>query len=182
MPRIIVNPEQLRQLSTQLLQIAEQLRNIDGRLTNSYNNIEFEVQERGQIDGEVMQARSRANELIGLSDSLARRITGKVQAFEEADREGAAGLPAAPPPMTLDGAGADPNAGGQQAGVQGAGSPGGSTVIVDQPSAGAASADGSSDAGGADSIAGGPADQAAPGAEAASADGAPGDGAAAPVE
>src|SRR5262245_40772200 len=109
MPRILLNLDGLRQLTSQLQQATDQLHQMDGRIRNLQADLDWEVRQREGLDGQITQARSQLSNLAGQTDFLSRFLTGKAQDFEDADRQFAdtvptlpAGLQAAlnaPPPL-----------------------------------------------------------------------------------
>jgi len=88
MPRIVVKPEALRAFSAQLQQAANDLRAVGGRVGGAMGGLDWEVRQKAGVDGQVNDARSRANALAGQAETLARYLVNKVQVFEEADRAG----------------------------------------------------------------------------------------------
>src|SRR5215210_3759328 len=95
MQRIILDPDRLRSLGSQLQQAAEQLRTLDGQLSSNFNNLDLELRQRANMDGQMAQVHSQAGNLAGQVEAMARGLTGKAQAFEEADRQSAAAIPTA---------------------------------------------------------------------------------------
>ncbi len=88
MPRIKVDPAQLRALSAQLQQIADDLQGIGGYIGNVIGGLDWEVRQKAGVEGQANDARSRANALAGQAEAMARYLATKAQAFEEADQQG----------------------------------------------------------------------------------------------
>lgn len=92
MYRIVVVPEQLRALSARLQQTAADLTTLGSRLGGAMSGLDWETRYKTGVDGMANDARSRANALASQAETMARYLTGKARAFEEADHEGARNL------------------------------------------------------------------------------------------
>ncbi len=92
MPRILVQPEYLRSVSTEWQRAAGELQALVGRLGSAFGSLDWEVREHAAVDEAWGQARGHANKLAGQAEDLARYLVAKAQAFEEADRAGATGI------------------------------------------------------------------------------------------
>lgn len=88
MPRITVRPEQLRSLSAQLQQIADDLHGVSGRMGSAISNLDWEARQKAGVDGQVNDARNRANTLADHALAMSRYLASKAEAFEEADGAG----------------------------------------------------------------------------------------------
>lgn len=91
MPRIKVDPVQLRALSTQLQQAAGDLQGIGGRIGSAMGSLDWEARQKAGVDARVSDARGRANALASQSEAMARYLVSKAHAFEEADQQGLRG-------------------------------------------------------------------------------------------
>lgn len=96
MTRILVVPEQLRSLSTQLRQTSRELNAISGRVGGALGELDWEARQKAGVDGVAGDARSRASALASQAETMAQYLIGKAQAFEAADQQGAAALPSVP--------------------------------------------------------------------------------------
>jgi len=92
MPRILVRPDQLRALGTQLLQVSGDLRGVEGRVSSALGGLGWEARQKAGVDGQTNQARSQARSLAAQAEEMSRYLTVKAQVFEEADRVGANGI------------------------------------------------------------------------------------------
>ncbi len=88
MPRILVNPDQLRALSAQLQQVSNELRSLAGRVNGAWNGLDWEVRHKATIGGQVSDSFGRAHALARQAATMAGYLLKKAQAFEEADRQG----------------------------------------------------------------------------------------------
>lgn len=88
MTRIIVVPETLRSLSSQLQRAAQEINAISGRVSGALGGLDWEARQKAGVDGQANDARGRASALASQAETMARYLTGKAQAFEEADRQG----------------------------------------------------------------------------------------------
>lgn len=89
MTYILVVPDQLRSLSTQLEQAAGELRTIRGQLNRALNNLDWEVRYQAGVERQWNGAYAQVNSLVNQSETLAHYLAAKAQAFEEADAAGA---------------------------------------------------------------------------------------------
>jgi hypothetical protein len=102
MTRILVDPDQLRSLSTRFEQVSQDLRTVAGRANASWNNLDLITRQKAAVGGQVSEAVSRGHALAREAMVRANYLLTKAQAFEEADGQGAAGLPGVPiPPIPL---------------------------------------------------------------------------------
>ena len=85
MTRIIVTPELLNNLSLQMTQSANQLRDIEGQLGRTLSELNWNVRQQANIDGQVNSARSQAKQLVEQADSMASYLTDRAEAFKQAD-------------------------------------------------------------------------------------------------
>lgn len=92
MYRIVVVPEQLRALSARLQQAATELDALGGHIGGAYGGLDWETRYKAGVEGQVGDARRRAAALAQQAEAMARFLTTKAQAFEEADRQGVAAL------------------------------------------------------------------------------------------
>lgn len=92
MPRILVTPGLLIDLSQQMSQSAGQLRDIDSQLGRALGGLEWEARQQAHVDGQVNSARSQARSLAEQADKLARYLVDRAQAFLDADRDGTSSL------------------------------------------------------------------------------------------
>lgn len=88
MARILVEPDYLRNLSAQWQQLATDLRATSGRLSGAFYGLDWEVRQSASVEGDWQSARGRAEMLAGRAEELARYLSQKAQAFEEADYAG----------------------------------------------------------------------------------------------
>jgi hypothetical protein len=91
---IVVVPDRLRSLGSQLNAAAESLSSLGNRLGGVMSSWDWESRHRTGVEGQVNQARSRANALAGQAQAMARYLLGRAEAFEQADGQGAAALAA----------------------------------------------------------------------------------------
>lgn len=63
MRRIVVDPDQLRILSTQLQQVSQDLHGVAGRVSGAWNGLDWEARQRSGLEGQVNSTRSQANAL-----------------------------------------------------------------------------------------------------------------------
>jgi len=92
MPRILVEPEYLRTLSARWQQLASDLRVVLGRLSGAMGGLDWQVRQSAGVEGEWQSARRRAEALASQAEDMARYLTGKARAFEEADYAGSLAL------------------------------------------------------------------------------------------
>ena len=90
--RIIVNPDQLRDLAKQLTHSGNELHAISDNLSHVLSYLDWEVRQKANVDAQVSTACAEANPLVAQTESMARFLTAKAQAFEEADGQGVANL------------------------------------------------------------------------------------------
>src|SRR5690242_10930374 len=107
MSRILLNTDQLRQLSQRLLDSADELRQLDSRLANLMDSLDMSVRQQANLDAQVGEMRSRASDLSNQAEASSHTLLNKTQAFEDADRESAQQIPEAPPKLDLAGIGKD---------------------------------------------------------------------------
>jgi uncharacterized protein YukE len=92
MTRIIVVPETLRSLSAQLQRAAQEINAVSSRVGGALGGLDWEARQKAGVDGQANDARSRASTLANQAETMARYLTSKAQAFEQADQQGAADL------------------------------------------------------------------------------------------
>lgn len=92
MPRILVQPEYLRECSALLRQSASELQSIASHLGGALGGLAWEARRAAGVEGEWQHARSLAVHLATHAESLARYLDAKAQAFEQADYTSAANL------------------------------------------------------------------------------------------
>lgn len=90
MVRILVTPERLNDLSRQMSQGAAQLRDIDSQLGRTLNGLNWEVRQQIKIEGQVQSARQQARQMAEQADVLARYLSERATAFEQADSRSSA--------------------------------------------------------------------------------------------
>ncbi len=88
MTRILVNPERLRALGAELQRALNELRATEQRAVSAWNGLDWEARQRAGAENQVNLARQRADSLASQTETLARYLANKAQAFEEADRQG----------------------------------------------------------------------------------------------
>lgn len=92
MTRIIVVPETLRSLSSQLQRAAQEINAISGRVSGALGGLDWEARQKAGVDGQANDARSRASALANQAETMARYLANKAQAFEQADAQSTADL------------------------------------------------------------------------------------------
>ena len=92
MTRILVDPDQLRSLSTRFEQISQDLRAVAGRANASWSNLDLIVRQKAAIGGQVSEAVNRGHALAREAMVKANYLLTKAQAFEEADGQGVGGV------------------------------------------------------------------------------------------
>ena len=90
--RILVTPERLDDLSRQMTQAANELRDLEGRLGRALGGLDWQVRRQANVEGQVHAARRQAQNLAGEAEGLARFLTDRAAAFRQADAEGAQSL------------------------------------------------------------------------------------------
>ncbi len=88
--RIVVVPERLRSLSSQLQLTARELGALSGRVGSALGGLDWETRRKAGVDGWVGDARGRANALAGQAETMAQYLSRKAQAFWDTDQVGAA--------------------------------------------------------------------------------------------
>jgi|GEM_PF-1717295 len=92
MTRIVVVPERLHSLSSQLQRTAQEINAIAGRVSGALGALDWEARQKAGVDGQANDARRRAAALASQAETMARYLMNKAQAFEQADQQGAADL------------------------------------------------------------------------------------------
>jgi|GEM_PF-3271360 len=92
MTRILVVPEQLRSLSSQLRQTSQELNAMSGRVGSALGGLDWEARQKAGVDGQANDACGRASALATQAETMARYLVNKAQAFAQADQQGAADL------------------------------------------------------------------------------------------
>ena len=90
--RILVTPERLDDLSRQMTQAANELRDLEGRLGRALGGLDWQVRRQANVEGQVHAARRQALALADEAERLARFLTDRAAAFRQADAEGAQSL------------------------------------------------------------------------------------------
>jgi hypothetical protein len=90
--RILVTPERLDDLSRQMTQAANELRDLEGRLGRALGSLDWEARQQANVEAQVNAARHQAQNLAGEAERLARFLTDRAAAFRQADAEGAQSL------------------------------------------------------------------------------------------
>ncbi len=92
MVRILVVPERLHDLSRQMNQTAGQLHNLEGHLGRALGGLDWQVRQQTNVEGQVRAAQSRARALAEQAETMARFLSERATAFQQADAEGASVL------------------------------------------------------------------------------------------
>lgn len=92
MTRILVEPDRIQALSIRWQQRATELRDAVGRLSMAINRLDWRVRQANGVESDWHIARQRAEVLASQAEEMARYLAQKAQAFEEADRAGAAAI------------------------------------------------------------------------------------------
>lgn len=92
MTRIIVVPESLRSLSSQLQRAGQEINAISSRVSGALGGLDWEARQKAGVDSQANDARSRASALASQAEALARYLANKAQAFEQADAQSTADL------------------------------------------------------------------------------------------
>ncbi|MEW6573242.1 MAG: hypothetical protein AB1374_06375 [Bacillota bacterium] len=92
MPRILVKPDALRMLGSQLQQVAGEVQAVELRLSSVMAGLDWEVRSRAGVENQWYNARSLARSTAQCAEAMARFLIYKAQAFEDADRQGAGGV------------------------------------------------------------------------------------------
>jgi uncharacterized protein YukE len=90
--RILVTPERLDDLSRQMTQAANELRDLEGRLGRALGSLDWEARQQANVEARVNAARRQAQNLAGEAEELARFLTDRAAAFRQADAQGAESL------------------------------------------------------------------------------------------
>ncbi|MEW6573239.1 MAG: glucosaminidase domain-containing protein [Bacillota bacterium] len=88
MSRIIVKPQLLKMLSSQLQRVAGDVQAIEARLSRVMAGLDWEVRSRAGVENQWYNARSLARSTAQCAEAMARFLIYKAQAFEDADRQG----------------------------------------------------------------------------------------------
>lgn len=92
MVKILVNPESLKALSSQLQRTAGDVRALEGRLSNVLASLEWEVRQKAGVESRWHNARSSARTITQRLEEMARFLNTKARAFQDADRQGVGGM------------------------------------------------------------------------------------------
>jgi hypothetical protein len=84
--RIVVDPEQLRNLAQQIRYANTQLNTTTQLASNTFNGIDFESRQKVGMDVQVEQAITKAKMLTQNGDALAQYLEYKASVFQEADQ------------------------------------------------------------------------------------------------
>jgi len=90
--RILVTPERLDDLSRQMTQAANELRDLEGRLGRALGSLDWEARQQANVEAQVNAARRQAQNLANEAEGLARFLTDRAAAFRQADAQGAESL------------------------------------------------------------------------------------------
>lgn len=85
MPRIIVIPERLQDLSQQCRQQADALQSMVGQLNGTLNKLDWEARQAANVSGNWQQANGQGAALAEQAQAMSRYLARKAQAFAEAD-------------------------------------------------------------------------------------------------
>lgn len=88
MPQVMVKPESLRVLGSQLQLVAGDVQAIEARLSSVMAGLDWEVRSRAGVENQWYNARSLARSTAQRAEAMARFLIRKAQAFEDADRQG----------------------------------------------------------------------------------------------
>jgi uncharacterized protein YukE len=92
MTRIVVVPENLRSLSSQLQRAGQEINAISSRVGGALGGLDWEARQKAGVDSQANDARGRASAMASQAEAMARYLIGKAQAFEQADQQGATDL------------------------------------------------------------------------------------------
>ncbi len=92
MPRILVKPDALRMLGSQLQQVAGEVQAVELRLSSVMAGLDWDVRARAGVENQWYNARSLARSTVQHADAMSQFLIRKAQAFEDADRQGAGGV------------------------------------------------------------------------------------------
>lgn len=87
MTRILVVPERLHDLSRQMNQAAGELHNLEGHLGRALGGLDWQVRQQANAEGRVHAARSQARALAEQAETMARFLSERATAFQEADNQ-----------------------------------------------------------------------------------------------
>jgi len=88
--RIIVNPDQLRQVAQQLHRASSDLRGASGNIGRTVGGMSLEIRARTNVDERAVAARRQAEALAERAESLARYLEERAEAFQRADGQSVA--------------------------------------------------------------------------------------------
>ncbi|MDQ0285167.1 hypothetical protein J2Z49_000257 [Desulfofundulus luciae] len=88
MPRILVKPDDLRMLGSQLQQVAGEVQAVELRLSSVMAGLDWDVRARAGVENQWYNARSLARSTAQRADAMSQFLIRKAQAFEDADRQG----------------------------------------------------------------------------------------------
>lgn len=92
MPRIVVDPDHLRQASARLQQATDELQQLGQRVNQAAGMLDWEVRQQADMGGEIARAHQLAQTLGGGAETLAHFLARKADAFAAADQQGGQGL------------------------------------------------------------------------------------------
>lgn len=87
MEQIRVQPDRLEELSSQLRQRANEMREQDMRLDRALDSLTWQVRARADVEADMQQARQRVAELSQSAEAWGQFLLGKARAFLQADLE-----------------------------------------------------------------------------------------------
>src|SRR5689334_22661604 len=104
---ILLNPNNLRQLTSRFLDSVAKLRQFAAHLGGRVGSLNRSVRHKVNPDEQIAEWNSRANDMMGRMETQAHNLGTKAQAFEDEDRQAAAAIPGAPPRLDLAAIGKD---------------------------------------------------------------------------
>ncbi|HWI51557.1 MAG TPA: hypothetical protein VNT01_05370 [Symbiobacteriaceae bacterium] len=99
--RILVHPDELTRLSSELRQVAGQLRAAGARLNDAVHGLEWRTGQKLEVDAHVGAVRQLAERLAGQAEEMARFLTTRADLFRSADGQGLGELGAQVSSFTL---------------------------------------------------------------------------------
>jgi len=87
MTRILVNPERLRALSTELKALSQQMGGLAESVKRAGGNLDWEVRQKTNVDANVASALTQARHLIEQANQMADYAGKKAQEFSAADQK-----------------------------------------------------------------------------------------------
>ncbi len=90
--RILVTPQRLLEPAGQFQQISAGLMDVENRCQGALTSLDWEARQRAGVEGEVQAAVRQACALAEQAEALARFLSERATAFQQADAEGAQDL------------------------------------------------------------------------------------------